>query len=124
MAAPHLTFSITGEKISAVSGFDKVIVAFQSDISYQAFECRATKGDEAWGRGKGALIASFSQTPANTQRQFDVYDDFLLKGDGEYRISLYAQGEDGSWNDNYYYIPQDSSMYICADGKPYLCMRE
>ena len=46
---------------------------------------------------------------ANTQRQFDVYDDFLLKGDGEYRISLYAQGEDGSWNDNYYYIPQDSS---------------
>ena len=88
MAAPHLTFSITGEKISAVSGFDKVIVAFQSDISYQAFECRATKVDEDWGRGKGALIASFSQTPANTQRQFDVYDDFLLKGDGEYRISL------------------------------------
>ena len=110
MAAPHLTFSITGEKISAVSGFDKVIVAFQSDISYQAFECRATEGVEAWVRGKGALIASFSQTPANTQRQVDV--------------SLYAQGEDGSWNDNYYYIPQDSSMYICADGKPYLCMRE
>ena len=29
-----------------------------------------------------------------------------------------------SWNDNYYYIPLGSSMYICADGKPYLCMRE
>ena len=88
MAAPNLTFSITGEKISAVSGFDKVIVAFQSDIPYQAFECRATKPGEEWGRGRGTLIASFSQTPAATQRQFAVYDDFLLSGDGEYRISL------------------------------------
>lgn len=78
----------------------------------------------SWGDvDKGALVASFSTTPANTPRQFEVYDDYLVNGDGDYRISLFAQGEDGSWNDNYYYIPQDSSMYVCADGKPYLCMR-
>ena len=65
MAAPKLTFSISGEKVSAVSGFDYIIVAFQSNIPYQAFECRATKAGEEYGVGKGALIASFS-TPRRT----------------------------------------------------------
>ena len=115
MAAPNLTFSITGERISAISGFDKVIVAFQSDIPYQAFECRATKSDEEWGRGRGTLIASFSQTPAATQRQFE----------GIYRISLYAQGMDGSWNDNWGFIPSDSNeTMLDADENEFLCMKE
>lgn len=123
MAAPELTFSVTGSKISDEPGFDFITVTFSSDIPYQAFQCRATKVGEAYGVGKGALVASFSTTPAGTQRAFEVYDSYLLNGDGEYRISLFAQGEDGSWNDNYYYIPTDASMYICSDGKPYLCMR-
>ena len=58
MAAPGLTFTITGNKISAVSGYDSITVKFSSDIAYTAFECRATKTGEDWGRGKGALIAS------------------------------------------------------------------
>lgn len=124
MAAPQLTFSVDGSKISGASGFDHITVTFQSDIAYSAFECRATKVGAEYGVGKGSLVASFSSTPANTQRTFEVYDDYLLSGDGEYRISLYAQGADGSWNDNYYYIPTGSSMYICSDGKPYLCRRE
>ena len=124
MAAPGLTFSVSGNKVSDEAGFDHIIVKFQSDIPYQAFECRATKNGENYGVGKGALVASFSATPANTERSFEVYDDYLVHGDGDYRISLFAQGMDGSWNDNYYYIPLGSSMYICADGKPYLCMRE
>ena len=125
MAAPELTFSITGNKISAVSGFDSITVAFSSDIAYKSFECRATKSGEDWGRGKGALIASFSQTPAGTERTFDVYDDFLLSGDGEYRISLFAQAMDGSWNDNYGFIPADSTAGLgTADGLRFLCMKE
>ena len=124
MAAPGLTFSVSGNKVSDEAGFDHIIVRFQSDIPYQAFECRATKNGENYGVGKGALVASFSATPANTERSFEVYDDYLVHGDGDYRISLFAQGKDGSWNDNYYYIPLGSSMYICSDGKPYLCMRE
>lgn len=123
MAAPGLTFSVSGYKISDDPGFDHIVVNFQSDIPYKAFECRATKVGDDYGVGKGALVASFSTTPAKTPRQFEVYDDYLVHGDGDYRISLFAQGEDGSWNDNYYYIPQNSSMYVCADGKPYLCMR-
>lgn len=124
MPAPTIIFSIDGSKISGQDGYDHITVTFQSDIPYQAFECRATKVDAEYGVGKGVLVASFSFTPANTQRVFEVYDDYLVHGDGNYRISLFAQGEDGSWNDNYYYIPTGSSMYICSDGKPYLCRRE
>lgn len=98
MAAPRLTFSVSGHKISSVIGHDSIQVEFSSDISYVAFECRATKVGEEWGVGKGSLIASFSQTPANTSRSFDIYDEYLLNGDGEYRISLLAQSETGEWN--------------------------
>lgn len=98
MSAPNLTFSVNGDKISAVSGYDRITVSFTSDAVYTNFECRATKVGEQWGVGRGALIASFSQTPANTQRAFDIFDDYLLNGDGTYRISLLAKGENGEWN--------------------------
>lgn len=98
MAAPNLTFSVSGHKVSSVVGYDHILVSFTSDASYKAFECRATKVGEEWGVGRGSLIASFSQTPANTERSFDIYDDYLINGDGEYRISLLAQGSNGEWN--------------------------
>jgi len=123
MGAPNLTFSVSGDKISGVSPFDRIIVSFSSDAPYTAFECRATKAGEEYGLGKGTLIASFSQTPAETPRQFEVYDDFLVHGDGDYRLSLFAQGEDGSWNDNYGFIPSGSSGLRTADGKQFLCVR-
>lgn len=123
MAAPGLTFSVTGNKISATSGYDSITVKFTSDIAYQAFQCRATKDGEEYGVGKGVLIASFSSTPALTERSFEVYDDFLTNGDGTYRISLYAQGADGSWNDNHAFIPADSTGLITADSKTFLCVR-
>ena len=124
MAAPGLTFTVSGHQISDEAGFDFITVTFRADMAYQAFECRVTKLGEDYGVGKGVLVASFSQTPAGTPRTFEVYDDYLLHGDGEYRISLFAQGEDGSWNDNCCYIPVGSAKYICQDGRPYLCMRE
>lgn len=124
MAAPNLSFSVSGTKVSAQENFDCIIVAFSADIPYQAFECRATKVGEEYGVGRGTLIASFSQTPAETLRQFEVYDDFLVHGDGEYRISLFAQGADGSWNDNQGFIPSGSTAALrTADGKEFWCMR-
>lgn len=124
MAAPEITFSYTGEKLSGVEAFDKIQVTICADRPCQAFECRATKEGEAYGVGKGVLVASFSATPANTPRTFEVYDDFLLRGDGHYRISLFAQGEDGSWNDNHPYLPVGAGGYLTEDGTVYLCMRE
>lgn len=124
MAAPELTFSISGTKVSDDPGFDYIIVNFQSDIPYQAFECRATKVGDDYGVGKGFLVASFSATPANMQRTFEVYDDYLVHGDGEYRISLFAQGMDGSWNDNHGFIPSgQTETMLMADGLEFLVMR-
>ena len=124
MAAPGLTFSVSGNKVSDEPGFDHIIVNFQSDPPYQAFECRATKVGDDYGVGKGSLVASFSATPANTQRTFEVYDDYLVHGDGEYRISLFAQGMDGSWNDNHGFIPSgQTETMLMADGLEFLVMR-
>lgn len=124
MSAPNLIYSVTGNAISSVSGFDSISVSFSADSAYQSFQCRATKIGEAWGVGKGVLVASFSSTPANTERTFEIYDDYLTSGDGEYRISLFAQGEDGSWNDNYSFIPVGVSGMLTSDGKQFLCMKE
>ena len=124
MAAPGLTFSVSGNKVSDDPGFDHIIVNFQSDIPYQAFECRATKVGDDYGVGKGSLVASFSATPANTQRTFEIYDNYLVHGDGEYRISLFAQGMDGSWNDNHGFIPSgQTETMLTADGLEFLVMR-
>ena len=123
MPAPELTFSITGNKVSSVSGYDHIVVTFTSDIAYKQFECRATKSGENYGRGVGRLVASFSMTPAQTTRTFEVYDTDLVHGEGEYRISLYAESEDGGWNDNWAFIPALSSGMKTADGKKFLCMR-
>lgn len=121
MGAPNITFAVSRNKISNAAGFDSLSVSFTADGAYSAFECRATRAGEGWGVGTGALIASFSATPAGVQRTFEVYDDYLLQGDGEYRISLYVQAADGSWNDTYGFIPggTDSAM-ICADGTEFL----
>lgn len=123
MPAPQLTFSISGTKISAVSGYDHIDVQFSSDINYVQFECRATKAGDPYGRGVGRLVASFSQTPAGVSRTFEVYDTDLVSGEGEYRIGLYAQSEDGGWNDNWAFIPSGSTGMQTSDGKKFLCMR-
>lgn len=123
MPAPQLTFSISGTKVSAVSGYNHIDVSFSSDIAYTQFECRATKAGESYGRGVGRLVASFSMTPAGTSRTFEVYDTDLVNGEGEYRIGLYAQSEDGGWNDNYAFIPDSSTGLKTSDNKTFLCMR-
>lgn len=124
MGAPNLKFTVSRKRVSDKPGFDHISVTFSADAQYQAFECRATKAGDDWGLGKGVLVASFSQTPANTERTFEVYDEFLTHGDGDYRISLFAQGIDSSWNDNWGFIPSgESEPMLTADGDEFLCMR-
>lgn len=124
MGAPNVTFSISGNKISSASGFDALTVTFSADAATAAFECRATKAGEAWGVGRGTLIASFSATPANVERTFEVYDDYLVSGGGEYRIGLYVQAEDGSWNDTIGLIPSEATgTLLCSDGAEFLCRK-
>ena len=60
MPAPEITFTVSGNKISDVSGFDHISVSFFSDLAYTQCEVRATKIQDAYGRGVGRLIAAFS----------------------------------------------------------------
>lgn len=122
MAAPNLTHSVSGKKVSGVSGKDFITVTFSSNEAYAAFECRATKAGEEYGVGVGELVAAFSTTPAGTERSFEIYDDHLVNGDGAYRISLFAQSEDGSWNDNQVTFSSDSAMMF-ANGQLFLAGR-
>lgn len=124
MPAPNIAFVQSGVKLSAQSGFQQITVGFSSDIAYQAFECRATKTGEPYGVGKGTLLASFGFTPAGTERTFEIYSSHLLKGDGEYRISLFAQSEDGGWNDNHIFIPNGTEGLWTAEGEVFYCERE
>ena len=123
MPAPQLTFSVSRTEISAAPGFNSATVTFSSNLPYTQFQCRATKAGEAYGVDVGTLVASFSYTPAGTQRTFEIYDEFLLQGDGDYRISLFALGEDGAWNDNHLFLPSGASGLLTSDGKQFLCVR-
>jgi len=123
MPAPGLTFTYTGTAMSGQAGYDSISVTFESDVAYQAFQCRATKEGEAYGVGIGVSIASFSNTPAATPRTFEIYDNYLLQGDGSYRISLFAQGADGSWNDNGTFFTSGTGQLLTSDGKEFLTVR-
>ena len=123
MPAPEITFTVSGNKISDVSGFVHISVSFFSDLAYTQCEVRATKIQDAYGRGVGRLIAAFSSTPAATSRTFEVYDTDLVSGEGEYRISIYAESDDGGWNDNHGFLPSGAGGLLTADGQEFLCMR-
>lgn len=119
MSAPNLTFSFNK---SAIGVNQHVTVSFTSDIAYTQFEARATLDGATWGRGVGTLVGAFSTTPANTQRTFEVYDTEIVNGDGVYRISLFAQGADGAWNDNGQFITYYGKALITSDGNNFLSM--
>ena len=120
MAAPQIYFT---KDFNKVSPYQHISVEFFATMAYTEFQARATKEGESYGVGIGTLVAAFSNTPALTNRTFEIYDYDIVNGDGEYRISLFAKGEDGSWNDNHRYLPVGSEFYLTADGTPYLCMR-
>lgn len=110
MAEPNITFSVSSNKISAKAGYNVVSVTFSSDMAYKTFECRATKDDSPYGPGIGALIAAFSSTPAFIERTFEIYDEHLTMGDGDYRISFYAETSDST-----IFVPIGSSKLITSD---------
>lgn len=124
MPAPALTWSVSKGRLSSVNGYDAIQVKFKSDKKYAYCECRATKVGEPYGMGRGTLIASFSSTPAEVERTFEIYDDFLLNGDGEYRISLFARDDEGGTNDNHpFMVNSGAQRFMTSDGKEFLCMR-
>lgn len=85
----------------------KATVSVSSDVSVTAYEVRATKTGELYGRGRGLDLLSDDTSAVNgvvdisppvRTFTFDIESD-ELSSDGEYRISVYVMNEDGIWND-------------------------
>ena len=117
MAAPQISFTRDFDKVSKKQ---HITVHFSSDIAYEQFEARATKDGSEYGVGIGALIASFSYTPQETERTFEIYDASLLEGDGLYRLSLFAKSEDGTWNDGQAFFTVNNEPVYTLDGYQFL----
>lgn len=120
MAAPQISFT---KDFTKVSVNQHITVRFQADLPYTQMEARATRVGDNYGVGIGRLVASFSATPANTERVFEIYNTDIVNGDGEYRISLLAQGEDGSWNDDMGFLVASGNPLATVDNEDFFVQK-
>ncbi|MCL2519150.1 MAG: hypothetical protein FWF15_11355 [Oscillospiraceae bacterium] len=120
MAAPEIIFSCSSSRIGLT---EAITVTYSADMNMLQSEVRATKEGEPWGLGIGQLVHYASATPEHTERTFEIYDTHLVHGDGEYRISLYGQSADGSWNDNEAFFTSDGEAFMTEDGENFLVGR-
>lgn len=99
-----LTISIDRKKISNVF---KATVTVQSDESVYAYEARAAKTGQPYGRSIGYDLLSDDASASNgivtlstpvSTFSFDI-ESSELQSDGDYRISVYVRNKDGVWND-------------------------
>lgn len=52
----------------------------------------------------GILLYELTERDANVNFSFTINTSLLLSGDGEYRIGLYVQNDDGVWNYEYFLL--------------------
>ncbi|MBR3868069.1 MAG: hypothetical protein IKM66_02020 [Clostridia bacterium] len=99
-----LTISIDRNRIST---HFKATVTVHSDESVYAYEARATKQGQPYGRSVGYDLLSDDASASNgivtlstpvSSFSFDI-ESSELQTDGDYRISVYVRNKDGVWND-------------------------
>ena len=99
-----LTISIDRNRISYVF---KATVSVQSDEPVYAYEAKATKAGQPYGRGIGYDLLSDDVasskgvvTLGSPENSFSFDIEFSeLDSDGDYRINVYVRDENGVWND-------------------------
>lgn len=99
-----LTISIDRNRIS---NHFKANVSVSSDEPITAYEARATKTGQPYGKGIGYDLLSDDVTSSNgvvnlnspvNAISFDI-ESSELTSDGNYRIGIYVRNERGVWND-------------------------
>lgn len=136
-AVPAVT--ITGpdrSKVSKVGGYDSAVISFTTDVAFEEYKvCVVPASNSIQSAGVVIPTAGGSANTSGSAGGYaaDTNISVTIKGadletasagDGAYRISLFAQGEDGSWNDNDGFIPSGSAgTMLDADGLEFLCMR-
>lgn len=97
---PIITIGIPSRtKISHVTGCEQSFVTFQSDVTLQSWEARATLPGITPAHGIGLLVESGTSLEANTDATVIVECNELTQGDSEYTISIFGQSTDGRWSD-------------------------
>lgn len=99
-----LTISIDRNRIS---NHFKATVSVKSDEPVYAYEARATRSGQPFGRSIGYDLLSDDASASNrivtlstpvSTFSFDI-ESSELQADGDYRISVYVRNEDGVWSD-------------------------
>ncbi len=99
-----LTISIDRNRIS---NHFKATVSVNSDVPVTAYEARATKNGQPYGKGIGYDLLSDDVTASNgvvnldsavRSFSFDI-ESSELDADGNYRIGVYVKNGSGVWND-------------------------
>lgn len=133
MSQPVLTYSLnwgnnvnqklSGKTFTNLEGQEidcsKVTVTFSSSLPIKQFYATAVKDGKDYGFINDVLVDIRETNPtgvklhdlrsrnANTNFSFDINYSNLTDGDGEYRIGLYTQTTDGTWNYEYFFITND-----------------
>ena len=97
---------------------DIVMRPIESAPSY--YEVRITKENEEYDIGLGILAYMNQSVPLNTDTSFsiDVNSTNFNKGDGLYRVSLYAKSSiDGSWDVTYLVFTLNDECLQTSDGQ-------
>ena len=128
---PILTYSInwgTGNTFQKLSGktyispsgqrvdCSTLTVTFSSSQHFKKFYATAVKSGNDYGfiddilvdiretNPTGILLYELTERDANVNFSFTINTSSLTSGDGEYRIGLYVQNNDGFWNYEYFLL--------------------
>ena len=141
MAQPILTYTLnwgTGNIYHILSGktytyngntvdCSSLGVTFSSSVHFKKFYATAVKSGNDYGfendilvdiretNPTGILLYELTSRNANTDFTFTINASSLTAGDGEYRIGLYVQDDNGMWNYEYFLL--DSSENALLDSE-------
>ena len=143
MAQPVLTYSVTWgtgnvyQKLSGQSYLDasgntvdcsSITVTFSSSMHFKKFYATAVKSGNAYGfdndilvdirqtNPTGILLYELTERAANVDFNFTINSSAFTAGDGEYRIGLYVQNDDGIWNYEYFLLTSSGNILETSDG--------
>ena len=131
MVQPILTYNLTwgtGNVYQKLSGktytkpngqtvdCSSVTVTFSSSVHFKKFYATAVKSGKDYGfendilvdirptNPTGILLYELTERNANTNFNFTINYSSFKDGDGDYRIGLYVQNDEGIWNYEYFLV--------------------
>lgn len=143
MAQPVLTYTVTWgtrnvyQKLSGKSYVDasgntvdcsSVTVTFSSSLHFKKFYATAVKSGKQYGfendilvdirqtNPTGILLYELTNRNANVNFNFTINVNQFIDGDGQYRIGLYVQDDNGIWNYEYFLVDASGTQLVTSDG--------